>query len=266
MNDIIEERHRQYIDKINELRIIDDDFMKVVFKDDDCIGHVIQTVLQEDYQNIIDSQIEYDMKNPYGRSYRIYILAVDIEGRHINVEFQKYRQKASFKRARRHISMIDVNMSRKKEKYHELKDIKTIFFTEKYELGNGLPISHINRYVDETIKKVNDGTEIIYIPVNTRDGSSLDLLKEDLLEKQARNIHSEVLRKRVEYLKASEEGQRTMCKIFEEVREDGRKEGIEENKEMVVRIMLSEGEPIEKIMKYTDSSIEKINNIKNNML
>ena len=57
-----------------------------------------------------------------------------------------------------------------------------------------------------------------------------------------------------------------MCKIFEEVREDGRKEGIEENKEMVVRIMLSEGEPIEKIMKYTDSSIEKINNIKNNML
>ena len=114
MNDIIEERHRQYIDKINELRIIDDDFMKVVFKDDDCIGHVIQTVLQEDYQNIIDSQIEYDMKNPYGRSYRIDILAVDIEGRHINVEFQKYRQKASFKRARRHISMIDVNMSRKK--------------------------------------------------------------------------------------------------------------------------------------------------------
>lgn len=102
--------------------------------------------------------------------------------------------------------------------------------------------------------------------MNTRDGSSLDLLKEDLLEKQARNIHSEVLRKRVEYLKASEEGQRTMCKIFEEVREDGRKEGIEENKEMVVRIMLSEGEPIEKIMKYTDSSIEKINNIKNNML
>ena len=266
MNSIIEKRQKEYIEKIKELRIIDDDFMKVVFKDKDCVNYIIEEILQNDYQNIIDSNVEYDLKNLCGRSHRIDILATDSSKRKINVEFQKDRQGADIKRARRHISAIDIETSNEKEKFHQLKDIKTIFITENDELGNGLPISHIHRYIDETNSQINDGTEIIYVPINIRDGSSLDLLKEDLLEKEPDKIHSEVLRKRVKYLKENEEGERIMCKIFEEVRSEGYIEGKNDGIETVIKIMLLENEPFEKIKKYTGSSIERIMDIKNNMI
>lgn len=270
MTDMISSRHDEYMKCISELRLIDDDFMRVVFKDKECVKYILREVLQEDYYDIIDSQTEYDLKNLHGRSNVIDILAVDIKGRHINIEFQKYKKGASPRRARRHASMVDVNMSREKEELDQIKDMKVIFFTEKDELGNGLPISHIHRYIEETEEKIEDGTEIIYIPVNIRDGSTLDLLKEDLLAKEAAKIHSKILRERVKYFKESQEGQREMCKIFEEIREhgyiDGKHHGIEEGKELVIKMMLSEGESIEKIMKYTGTTIDKITHIRNSMI
>lgn len=44
----IEKRHEEYLQNIKGLRLIDDDFMRVVFKDEECVKYVVQTVLQED--------------------------------------------------------------------------------------------------------------------------------------------------------------------------------------------------------------------------
>lgn len=89
----------------------------------------------------------------------------------------------------------------------------------------GLPIYHIERYIDETKTRMSDGLHMIYLNLQHIDDSPLGLLKQDLLSTDVNEIHYEVLRERVRYYKETEEGVRKMCEVFEEIREYGRQEG-----------------------------------------
>ena len=82
------------------------------------------------------------------------------------------------KRARYHSNLIDVNVTEPRDKLENFAETYVTLITERDVMGDGLPIYHINRVVEETGKKFQDKAHITY----------------------------EVLAERVRYFKEDEEG------------------------------------------------------------
>ena len=93
---------------------------------------------------------QHDIKNLQGRSVRLDIMAVDVEGRVYNIEIQRSDKGAEVKRARYNSSLIDANVTEPGEKYENLCESYVIFITENDIMKVGLPIYHIDRTVKET--------------------------------------------------------------------------------------------------------------------
>ena len=74
------------LDAISRLRLIDDDFMRIVFKDKDCLTHLLERPIK-----IIEWHTQYDINNILGRAICIDALVKDKE-HYINIEVQKKKQ------------------------------------------------------------------------------------------------------------------------------------------------------------------------------
>ena len=83
-------------------------------------------------------------------------------------------------------------MTEPRDKLENFAETYVILITERDVMGDGLPIYHINRVVEETGKKFQDKAHITY----------------------------EVLAERVRYFKEDEEGVAAMCKAMEDMRNE----------------------------------------------
>ena len=68
-----EEKHKEDLERLHNLRLLDDDFMTKVFEDTKCAEFLLQ----------------YGIKNLQGRSVRLDILAVDQKNHVYNIEIQR---------------------------------------------------------------------------------------------------------------------------------------------------------------------------------
>ena len=80
--------------------MLDDDFMSKVFEDKECTKFMLQIILNRTDLKVITVHGQHDIKNLQGRSVRLDILAVDVEGRVYNIEIQRSDKGAEVKRAR----------------------------------------------------------------------------------------------------------------------------------------------------------------------
>ena len=94
-------------------------------------------------------------------------------------------------------------------------------------MGDGLPIYHINRVVEETGKKFQDKAHITY----------------------------EVLAERVRYFKEDEEGVAAMCKAMEDMRNVA---VMDERKDVACRLLKMGGMALDKIAEISKLSIEEV--------
>ena len=143
-----------------------------------------------------------------------------------------------------------------------------IFITRNDTLGYDLPIYHINRKIEEVGKNFPDEAYIIYVNSGKKDDTELGKLMHDLHCKNADEMQSSVLAKRVRELKDTPEGVELMCsemeKIYSEGREDGEKCGIEKGelkkaKETVLS-MAEDGMDVKRIarlVKVSEKDVEK---------
>ena len=103
-----------------------------------------------------------------------------------------------------------------------------IFITKEDVLGKGLPIYHVKRTIDETGDAFNDGSYIIYVNGEmTNDHTALGRLVHDFSCLHSKDIYNETLKKCVKRYKDTEEGIQTMCKVMDDLRNDGMEQGIE---------------------------------------
>ena len=200
--------HNDYLSAISQLRLIDDDFMNVVFKDKDCLELLLSLIFNE-HVDIVSYENQYPFKNLHGRDIQIDVLVKTEDHHYINVEVQRQSQGAVPQRAR----------------YHQ-----SLFITEEDILKKGLPIYHINRFIEETGDKFKDGTQIIYVNASIQEESHLGRLMHDFMCDKADDMYYEVLRNRVKYYKENQEGRREMCEIMDNIRNKGRLEGLTEGK------------------------------------
>ena len=197
---------------------------------------------------------QYSIKNLQGRSVRLDILAVDRENRAYNIEVQRSDRGASEKRARYNSSLLDANLTDAGDDYDALNETYIIFITENDVLKAGLPIYHVDRIIQETGEPFGDEAHIIYINSQIKDETELGKLMHDFTCTNPDDMNYPVLAQRVRYFKEDTKGVATMCRAFEEVREEGKREQAVES----TRSMLADGMPYEIVAKYTKLSVEEV--------
>mgnify|MGYP000105088237 CR=1 FL=1 len=121
-------------------------------------------------------------------------------------------------------SLLDANLTRKGDAYDALNETYVIFITENDVLRGGLPIYHINRIIEEMGKSFGDEAHIIYVNSQIKDDTALGKLMHDFTCTNPDDMNYPVLAQRVRYFKEDTKGVATMCRAFEEVREETKHE------------------------------------------
>ena len=221
----LEQRYIRYKDVIKELTIMNDIFMRNVLKKRECIEHVLRIIMEMKDLQVVDHIVQKDYKNLQGRSAILDCVAKDDKDKRYNVEIQQESEGASPKRARYHSGLLDMNTLNPGQDYEELPESYVIFITRDDVPGKGLPIYHADRVIEETGDMFGDGAHIIYVNSSIQnEDTDLGRLMHDLHCKNADEMYSEILSKRVSELKETEGETGSMCEALEELMKEMRQE------------------------------------------
>ena len=258
----LEVRYERYKGIIKNFTLMSDIFMRNVFKQRECLEYVLQVIMEKQDLRVIDQIIQKDYKNLQGRSAIMDCVARDSEGKQFDVEIQQDNEGASPKRARYHSGLMDMNTLNPGQDFDELPESYVIFITWDDILGYGFPIYHIDRHIKEADDSFQDEAHIIYVNSRKQENTELGRLMHDLHCKNADEMHSPVLAKRVHELKDTQKGVELMChemeKIYSEGMESGEKRG-ELKKAKETALSLAEmGLPVEKIAKAVNHNVNEV--------
>lgn len=175
-----EEFRQRNLERIKKLRLMDDDFFRVCFKDDkEGAAFILRIILDKSDLKVTKMRTQHSMKNLMGHSVILDVLATDSKGTLYNIEIQRSDTGALPKRARYISSMIDVNIFQPKENYEALPQTYVIFITENDVLHENRLIYHIERVITESGSPFNDEAHIIYVNASFKDDSALGRLMHD---------------------------------------------------------------------------------------
>ncbi len=260
----LESRYERYKSVIKNLTLMSDIFMRNVFKERECLEYVLQVIMGKQDLRVIDQIIQKDYKNMQGRSAVMDCVARDSEGKKFDVEIQQDNEGASPKRARYHSGLMDMNTLNPGQDFEELPESYVIFITRDDVLGYGLPIYHISKKIEEVNESFQDEAHIIYVNSGKQDDTELGRLMHDLHCKNADEMHSPVLAKRVHELKETQRGVELMChemeKIYSEGMESGEKRGELKKAKETALTMAEEGmdaKMIARLIKVSEKDVQK---------
>lgn len=225
-----EQQHQEDLQRLRDLRPIDDDFMRCLFKDNIPLVELVLRVITDKPDLVVTS-----------------------------CETQKEEKGADPHRARYHSSVMDVENLHSGQEFKDLPDTYTIFITEKDFYGMDEPVYQIERINLAIGKPFEDGEHILYVNGEYRGESRIGKLMHDFNCTRADDMHFELMADRTRYLKENPRGVSEMCRIME----DMRNESIQEEKRMIVKRMLSDGIlTLEKIAEYSGLSIDEVKKMK----
>jgi hypothetical protein len=243
---------------IQRFRMMDDDFMVKVFDGETaCTALLLNIILERTDLRVEEAITQREYKGLQGRSVRLDIVARDSENQIYDIEVQRADRGAGVKRARFHSSMLDTKLLQKNEDFTKLVETYVIFITENDVLEGGLPIYHIVRKIEETGASFKDGTNIIYVNGENKNISTpLGKLIHDFYCTDARDVLYPELAERIRFLKETEGGQRSVCKLMEELEND-------KATEIALRMLARGKMTVEEIAEDTGLSVEQVEALKN---
>lgn len=256
----LEVRYERYKGIIKNFTLMSDIFMRNVFKQRECLEYVLQVIMEKQDLKVIDQIIQKDYKNLQGRSAILDCVARDSEGKQFDVEIQQDNEGASPKRARYHSGLMDMNTLNPGQDFDELPESYVIFITRDDILGYGFPIYHIDRHVKEADDSFQDEAHIIYVNSRKQEDTELGRLMHDLHCKNADEMHSPVLAKRVHDLKDTQKGVELMCHEMEKIYSEGMESRELKAKKETALSMAEEGMDVKKIarlVKVSEDDIQK---------
>ena len=215
--------NERYLEVLNKLRPIDDTFMRMIFRDHQCVELLMKIIFGEQF-SLKRFETQEDHKQVGSRSVELDIVVYTHEGAVIGIEVEKSKDNASPIRARYHASILDCDQSYPGEKWSHFPEMYVIFICEEDVLKNGKMLDHIQRYREDG-NVFGDKLHIIYLNASIQDDTSLGKLMHDMLCNDPDDMYYEVLRKRVSYFKRQEGGKKTMCEALEELITEAKKEG-----------------------------------------
>ena len=232
----------EYLAVIENFRLMDDDFMsKCLENAPECIELMLQIILGKKDLKVVKSQTEYPIKSLQGRGVRFDVLARDSKGREYDIEIQRADKGAEPKRARYNSALMDANALKAGEDFGKLRDTYVIFITENDVMGGGQEAYSYLRMEEHSGKRLDDGTHIVYVNGAARSATEIGRLVHDLLCRDAAEMYFDLLRKRVEEFKNSEEGRHAMCKAMEKIEARGEARGERKNMLATAKRLLANG-------------------------
>lgn len=100
---------------IQKLCLIDDNFMRIISDDWNCLELLLSIILNVPVA-VISCQMQYVLSNLHDRDVRIDAFIKTLDNCYINVKVQRKHEGAHPKRARYHHSLIDADISYPNEK------------------------------------------------------------------------------------------------------------------------------------------------------
>ena len=233
-------RQEKYLNRIDRLKLMDDDFFSEALDGKiEAVEFILQVVLERDDLKVIETKAQVEYKSATKRSIRLDIKAVDRENERFNLEIQRAEEGSGSKRARFHGSMIDRDLLEKGMDFDDLPESYVIFITEDDKYGCGEPLYHIERTIEEKEHVLfDDGLHILYVNGEYRNvDTPVGRLMHDFHCTKSEDMYSKVLADEVKYLKETEGGRGRMCRILEEMCEEVEKETAERvEKETAARV------------------------------
>ena len=254
----LEVRYERYKGIIKNFTLMSDIFMRNVFKQRECLEYVLQVIMEKQDLKVIDQIIQKDYKNLQGRSAIMDCVARDSEGKQFDVEIQQDNEGASPKRARYHSGLMDMNTLNPGHDFDELPESYVIFITWDDILGYGFPIYHIDRHIKEADDSFQDEAHIIYVNSRKQEDTELGRLMHDLHCRNADEMHSPVLAKRVHELKDTQKGVELMCHEMEKIYSEGMESGELKAKKETALSLAEMGLPVEKIAKAVNHNVNEV--------
>ena len=259
---------------IRSLCMMNNRFMNFMLDDNKEAAQVfLRVILGDDKIRVRNVRIQSFIQNIYGHSSQLDILAQDSEGRYFNVEVQRSDEGAPARRARFYSSILDTHLLQPSKLYEELPDTYVIFITENDVLRDNLPLYDIRRTIKQSARDFEDGSHIIYVNSQRRDGTALGKLMQDLYCTDPKNLHYHEFAERMEFLKYSKEGEEKMTDVIEEyaarkaeklakeaaetAAKEAAKEAAQEAQARNIELakdLLSEGETIERTVRLSKLS------------
>ena len=112
--------------------------------------------------------------------------------------------------------MLDTKMLKAKQKFKELHDSYVIFITQNDYIDKGLPLYHVERIIQETKERFEDGSHIIYVNGSYKnDDDPVGKLMHDFRCTSSIDMFDDELKNTVKYFKETEGERRQMCKAME---------------------------------------------------
>lgn len=250
------------IERIKKLRLMDDELMTRVFSDDiEATQFLLRILLHDDTLKVLKSHCQSELKNIFGRSIKLDILAEDENHNLINVEIQKDSKGANPKRARFHAAMIDSHFLQKGEKFDDLKTTYIIFITEHDVWGKGHSIYTVNKTISGTNLPFEDYLHIIYVNGTYRGNDAIGILMHDFCCMNTSDMKYKELADKVDFYKQKTGGTKIMWESFSDLIEEFvQEERIETKEEMVIE-MLKKNLDLQTISDIAKFSIEEIKQI-----
>ena len=163
---------------------------------------------------------------------------------------------AAPRRARYNSSLLDANLLNPGDKFDELPESYIIFITEHDVLKGGKPLYTVNRTISELDHAIfADGSHIIYVNGEIRNGTALGELMQDFFCKDPREMHYTVLSDRAGYFKKDKEGVDTMCKLVEDY---GNKKTYEQAVRFATKLWNKGERDLQQIADLTDLPLDEV--------
>lgn len=206
------------IETVKSYTYMTDRFMTMAF-DKPVAQHILSVIMGKNLivKSVKSQPVEDDF---FSRSCRFDVLAEDSNGKIYNIEVQNSNEGAVPRRARYNCEKLDELVIRKGMAYNDYPETYVIFITQNDVLGDGLPIYHIRRHIEENGKLFDDGQQIIYVNgENTDTSTALGQLMVDMQQKDAAKISNKILADKMNILKKGRTFE-TMCREIEKLTAD----------------------------------------------
>ena len=244
-------KRQKDLERLRKLRPIDDDFMRCLFKDNIPLAELVLRIITGKPDLIItDCRTQEDMKRLAGaRSICLDAYGTDSTGKKYDLEIQRADKGADPHRARYHSSVLDIENLNAGQEFHELPDTYTIFIVEKDFYGMGEPVYLIESINMQTGKFFEDGRHILYVNSEYRGDSDIGRLMHDFHCTNAADMHFPLMAERTRYLKENPKGVSEMCRVMEDIREEGVIKGrIQKQTENILNLIETMGLTLEQAM------------------
>ncbi|MCD8006078.1 MAG: Rpn family recombination-promoting nuclease/putative transposase [Oscillospiraceae bacterium] len=219
---------RKGAEEILKQNLFSDTFASVALEDIGACQHVVRTILGRDDIEIISVKSQYRLLNITSKDTILDAFAQDSTGRLINIEIQRSDTIDHARRIRYYGSMIDKSILDKGAYYDELPDVYIIYISETDLLDVGETVYPVKKTLGESGKPYDDGNHVIFVNAAIDDGSDTAKLMKYFGTADPEDMTQGPLSERVHFLKREKGGHDEMCKVAEDLYNQGKEQGIEQ--------------------------------------